>query len=211
MRALDADTVEEAKELIALYPQRRSALIPVCHLAQGRHGWLSPPVMEDIAEILGLTPAEVRGTAGFYEMLRTEPVGRYMVNVCTNIACMLAGAYELLEHAEGSLEVRAGATTPDGMFTLEETECIADCDRAPCLQVNYRFFGNLTAAGFDSLVEDLRAGRLSDQVPDHGVLCRVRRESGLAVTPEQIGAERATADAAADERRAKSEAEGARG
>jgi NADH-quinone oxidoreductase E subunit len=202
MARLSAETAAEARELMSLYPDSRSALVPICHLAQAEEGWLSPEAMEHIAEIMGLTPAEVLGTASFYEMLRTEPVGRYMVSVCTNIACLLNGAYELLEHAEERLGIGVGATTPDGVFSLEEVECIAYCDRAPCLQVNHRFFGSIDDERFDTLVEDLTGGRLDNDVPPHGVLCRVRRESGLAVPAEQVRAERAKADSARDERAA---------
>ena len=136
---------------MACYPQRRSALIPLCHLAQAQDGWLTEEAMEDIAELVGCTPAEVRGTATFYDMLHTEPVGRHVVTVCTNIACMLAGAYEVLDHAEASLGISVGQTTADGEFTLEEAECLAGCDKAPCVQVNHRFFGPLDPDGFDAL------------------------------------------------------------
>jgi NADH-quinone oxidoreductase E subunit len=207
MARLSAETVAQARELMSLYPDSRSALVPICHLAQAQEGWLKPEAMEHIAEIMELTPAEVLGTASFYEMLRTEPVGRYMVSVCTNIACLLNGAYELLEHAEERLDISVGATTPDGMFTIEEAECIAYCDRAPCLQVNHRFFGPVSDERFDTLVEDLASGRLDDDVPPHGVLCRVRREGGLAVPAEQVRAERAAADQARDERAAAAQAE----
>ena len=207
MARLSAETVAQARELMTLYPDSRSALVPICHLAQAEEGWLSPEVMEHIAEIMGLTPAEVLGTASFYEMLRTEPVGRYMVSVCTNIACLLNGAYELLEHAEERLAIGVGATTPDQMFSLEEAECIAFCDRAPCLQVNHRFFGSVDDERFDTLVEDLAAGRLDDDVPHHGVLSRVRRQGGLAVPAEQVRAERAEADRARAERAAAAQAE----
>jgi NADH-quinone oxidoreductase subunit E len=179
MGHLSPDTVARAKSLIALYPQKRSALIPLCHLAQAQDGWLTPEAMEDIAGLLDITPAEVRGSASFYDMLHTEPVGTYVVAVCTNIACMLAGAYELLEHAEHSLGVHPGGTTQDGAFTLEEMECLAACDVAPCVQVNHRFFGPLDGESFDRLVEDLRAGKLSSEVPPHGVLCRYERRHGL--------------------------------
>ncbi len=200
MAGLDAETVAEAKALLALYPRRRSALIPICHLAQAQLGWLTPEAMVEIADLVGVTPAEVQGTASFYEMLRTEPVGRYLVSVCTNIACLLGGAYELLGHVESALGVSTGGTTEDQMFTLEECECVADCDRAPCVQVNYRFFGHVTPESFDSLVADLRAGRREGEVPAHGVLCRVSRQGGLAVPAEQVAAERAAADQAAEER-----------
>ncbi|HLI14490.1 MAG TPA: NAD(P)H-dependent oxidoreductase subunit E [Acidimicrobiales bacterium] len=179
MARLSAETRRRALEVVSLYPRRRSALIPLCHLAQAQDGYLSAEAMEDIAEILGITPAEVRGTASFYEMLHLEPVGRHVIAVCTNIACMLRGAYELLEHAEARLGIGVGQTTPDGEFTLEDAECVAACDIAPCVQVNHRFFGPLDPSGFDSLVEDLRRGALADVVPPHGVLCRVERTVGL--------------------------------
>jgi NADH-quinone oxidoreductase subunit E len=189
-----------ARQVIELYPHPRSALIPLCHLAQEQDGWLRPEAVAEIAELVGLSPAEVAGTASFYDMLHTEPVGRYLVSVCTNIACMLRGAYELLEHAEEHLQVRAGATTADGTFTLEEAECLADCGRAPLCQVNHRFFGNLDPGRFDALIADLRAGRLDDEVPPHGTLVRVRRQGGLRVEPAIIEAERAAAARAMAER-----------
>ena len=98
-------------------------------------------------------------------MFHTAPVGRYLVAVCTNIACMLAGAYELLEHAEERLGISAGGTTPDGLFTLEDAECLALCGNAPCVTVNWRYFGDVDPAGFDDLVDDLAAGRLASEVP----------------------------------------------
>ncbi|MGH9153907.1 MAG: NADH-quinone oxidoreductase subunit NuoE, partial [Acidimicrobiales bacterium] len=179
MARLSADNEKRAREVIALYPQARSALIPVLHVAQEQDGWLTPESIEHVAELLGLTAAEVYGTATFYDMLFTHPVGRHLVSVCTNIACLLSGGHELLEHAEQALGVRAGGTTEDGELTLEEVECLALCGEAPCLTVNWRFFGNVTDERFDALVADLRAGRLADQVPPHGTLCRARREVGL--------------------------------
>ena len=168
-----------AEAIMACYPRPRSALIPLCHLAQSQDGWLTPGAMEEIGELLGCTPAEVRGTATFYDMLHTEPVGRHVINVCTNIACMLAGAYEVLDHAESALGISVGQTTEDGEFTLEEAECLAGCDKAPCVQVNHRFFGPLDPEGFDILADDLRSGRLADTVPSHGILNRVDRNVGL--------------------------------
>ena len=193
MNHLDAAVRERAEELVALYPQRRSALIPLCHLAQEQDGWLRPEAMEEIAELCGVTAAEVQGTASFYDMLHTEPVGTYVVAVCTNIACMLDGALELLEHAESTLGIRHGGTTPDGVFTLEESECLADCDRTPCVQVNHRYVGAQTPESFDALMADLRAGALSETVPHHGTLVRVRRSVGLVADADAIVAERAGA------------------
>ncbi|HEV7886849.1 MAG TPA: NAD(P)H-dependent oxidoreductase subunit E [Acidimicrobiales bacterium] len=176
MARLSPDNVQRARDLMALYPEPRSALIPILHIAQEQDGWLTEDAMEHVAELVGTTAAEVYGTASFYDMLFTEPVGKHLVSICTNIACLLNGGYELLEHAEKSLGVKAGSTTADGQFTLEEVECIADCGRAPCLAVNWRFFGNVGHDAFDTLVDDLRSDRLKDTVPPHGTLNRVRRD-----------------------------------
>ena len=192
MSHLNAEIRQQAEQLVALYPEKRSALIPLCHLAQEQDGWLVPEAVSEIAELCGVTAAEVQGTASFYDMLHTEPVGTYVVSVCTNIACLLGGALELLEHAEATLGVRAGGTTPDGVFTLHEAECLADCDKTPCVQVNHRYVGAQTPASFDALVDDLRAGRLSDTVPSHGTLVRVRRTVGLQADRTAIKTERAT-------------------
>ncbi|HVA43208.1 MAG TPA: NAD(P)H-dependent oxidoreductase subunit E [Acidimicrobiales bacterium] len=203
MPRLAGPNLERAKETIGLYPQARSALVPLCHLAQEQDGWLTPEAIEHIAELLGLTPVEVLGTASFYDMLHTDPVGRNLVGICTNIACLLAGAYELMEHAEETLGISAGGTTTDGQFTLEELECAAFCDKAPCVLVNYRFFGPVDNAGFDQIVDDVRAGRLAEDIPSHGTLSRVRREGGLQVPADEVATQRAAADAAKRERGAR--------
>ncbi len=193
MARLNEDNLVRARELIALYPHKRSALIPLLHLLQEQDGYLTADGMQHVAELVDLTPAEVRGTASFYDMFHLEPVGKYLVAVCTNIACLLHGAYELVEHIEQSLGIHPGETTPDGMFTLEDAECLALCGNAPCVTVNWRYFGNLTPDAWDSLVEDLRSGRLGSEVPPHGTLSRVRRAVGLraggaAGSPEVAGA-----------------------
>lgn len=170
-----------AQEIIARYPVARSALIPLCHLAQEQDGYLTDDAMRHIGELLGLEPAEVLGTASFYEMFKRHPVGKYVVNVCTSISCLLTGGDELLEHAENTLGVTEGGTTDDGMFTLDGYECIAACTEAPCLQVNYRYFHRITHEEFDELVDDLRAGR-RDDIPLHGTLQRVRQ----TIPPDRV-------------------------
>jgi NADH-quinone oxidoreductase subunit E len=172
---LNDQNVALAREIIARYPRSRSALIPLLHVAQEQDGWVTEEAMEHIADLLDLTPAEVLGTCSFYEMFKREPVGKYVVNVCTNISCLLLGGVELLEHAEERLGIKAGATTPDGLFTLEDVECIAACTEAPCLQVNYRYRHKITHAEFDTLIDDLRAGRLSGEIPAHGTTTRIRQ------------------------------------
>jgi len=185
---LNQDNLERARSLIALYPHKRSALVPLLHLVQEQEGYLSPEGIEHVAELVDLTPAEVRGTASFYDMFHLEPVGRYLVAVCTNIACMLAGAYELLEHISQGLGTHPGATTDDGLFTLEDAECLALCGNAPCLTVNWRYFGDMTTDGWDALAEDLRAGRLESEIPAHGTLCRIERSVGLLAATQDRGA-----------------------
>lgn len=108
-------------------------------------------------------------------MFKRHETGTYCVNVCTNISCQLVGAWDLLRHAEERLGVHAGGTTEDGAFTLEDVECIAACTEAPALQVNYRYRTRVTPADFDRLVDDLRAGRLAEEIPPHGTLARVRQ------------------------------------
>ncbi len=211
LRHLTADQVEHARRLIELYPEPRSALIPLCHLAQEQDGRLTPEAMEDIGDLVGVTPAEVLGTASFYDMLHTEPVGKHLVAVCTNIACLLGGAAELLAHAEASLGVNTGGTTRDGTITLEEAECLADCDRTPCVQVNHRFVGAQTPESFDRLIAELRAGARDDEIPPHGTLNRVARTTGLEADPAQVAAERAAMAEAQAQRAASAEAAKSKG
>ena len=191
MARFSDEMLSRAQELVSLYPDPRSATIPLCHLAQEQDGYVTNEAMEHIGELVGSSAAEVQGTASFYDMLKLEPVGRYVVGICTNIACMLRGAYEVLEDAEEVLGVPVGGTTEDGLFTLEEVECIAHCDRAPAAQVNYRYLGPLDRESFQDLVATLRNGDLDHEVPPHGTLIRVRREAPPVVPMEEIDRERA--------------------
>jgi NADH-quinone oxidoreductase E subunit len=177
MARLNDANLAIAREIIGRYPRTKSALIPVLHLAQEQDGYVSTEAMAHIAELMGLTPAEVYGTASFYEMFKFEPVGRYCINICTNISCQLLGAWELLEHAEHTLGIKSGSTTEDGLFTIEDVECIAACTEAPALQVNYRYRYTVTHEDFDRLIADLRAGKLTDEFPPHGTLARVRQRT----------------------------------
>ena len=191
-----ADIRQRAEELVALYPRQRSAMLPLLHLAQEQDGYLSDEGIAEVAVLTDTTPADVRGTASFYDMFHLEPVGRYVVGVCTNVACLLAGGEELLEHASVTLGCPVGATSEDGLFTLEETECLADCNLAPCVQVNHRYVRTTTPDAFDAMINDLREGRLDHDVPSHGTLIRVKRQGGLRVAKDDVAAERAVAYAA---------------
>src|SRR3546814_746173 len=168
MPRFTAENTILAKEIIGRYPHPKSALIPLLHLAQEQDGHVADDAMVHIAELVGVTPAEVVGTCSFYEMFKREPIGDYLVNVCTNIACMLMGGEELLHHLEDRLGIRSGSTTHDGTFTLEDVECIAACTEAPCLTVNYRYFHKISADEADTLLDDLRAGRRAPAIPHHG-------------------------------------------
>ncbi len=170
-----------ARDIVARYPVPKSATIPLCHLAQEQDGHLTEEAMRHIAELVEVTPAEVLGTASFYEMFKRRPVGRYVVTVCTNISCQLLGGEELLEHASETLGIPPGATTEDGMFTLEDVECIAACTEAPVCQVNYRYFHQITHDEFDQLVGELRSGA-RDDIPPHGTLGKVRQD----LPPERL-------------------------
>ena len=197
------DIRQRAVELVALYPRARSAMLPLLHLAQEQDGYLSVEGIAEVAELTGTTPADVRGTALFYDMFHLEPVGKYVVGVCTNIACLLAGGDEMLEHARATLGCAVGATSSDGLFTLEEAECLADCDVAPCVQVNHRYVRTTTPEAFDALVADLRAGRRDHDVPVHGTLIRVRRAGGLHAPRAEVAAQRAQAREAREARSTK--------
>lgn len=182
MARLTPDNEALARRIIARYPRPKSALIPLCHLAQEQDGYLTEDAMVHIGELIGCTSAQVLGVASFYEMFKLEPVGRYCINICTNISCQLLGGEELLAHAEETLGIRAGSTTPDGLITLEDVECIAACTEAPAIQVNYRYFHGVTPEDLDRIIADARSGALAEVVPDHGVLGKVRQD----IAPEDL-------------------------
>jgi len=175
MSRLNDPNVALAREIIARYPKQKSALIPLVHLSQEQNGYVTEEAMRHVAELIDVTPAEVYGTASFYEMFRFEPTGKYLINMCGTMSCALMGANELMHHAEHELGIKAGSTTPDGMFTLQHAECQAACTEAPTLQVNYRHRFRVTTDEFDQLIDDLSNGRLDDEVPPHGTLGRNRQ------------------------------------
>jgi len=140
-------------EMLTHYPTQRSVLVPTLLYAQDEVGFLSDEVIAEIAERLELTDLEVRNVISYYSMLTTKPRGKYNVQVCTNIACMLRGGEELLEHCEKKLGIGHKGTTPGGLFSLEEVECIGACSWAPAVQVNYDFHENLTVAKMDNILQ----------------------------------------------------------
>jgi NADH-quinone oxidoreductase subunit E len=143
-------------KLVTLYPVRRSALIPMLLYAQDEIGAVSDAVIAEIAERIGITELEVRNVISYYSLLHTKPHGKFHVQVCTNISCMLRGGNEMLEHCKSRLGIANRETTPDGVFSLEEVECIGACCWAPAVQVNYDFHENLTPDKMDVVLESYR-------------------------------------------------------
>jgi NADH-quinone oxidoreductase subunit E len=143
-------------DMLTHYPTKRSVLVPTLLYAQDEAGFLSDEVIAEIARRLDLTELDVRNVISYYSMLTCKPRGKFNVQVCTNIACLLRGGEELLEHCEKRLGVGHKGTTPDGMFSLEEVECIGACSWAPAVQVNYDFHENLTPEKMDGVLDEYR-------------------------------------------------------
>jgi NADH-quinone oxidoreductase subunit E len=151
-----AETLELVSRIIARYPEGRqkSALIPVLHVAQAEFdGWLSVAVMDYIASLLGILPIEVYEVATFYTMFHTKPVGNCIIEVCRTGPCWLAGAEEIIAHLENIMGIKVGETTPDGRFTLEEVECLANCGNAPVIHVGWAMHENMTPEKAQKMVE----------------------------------------------------------
>jgi NADH-quinone oxidoreductase subunit E len=144
-------------KLATIYPLKRSALVPMLLYAQDEVGYVSDEVVAELAVRLDLLELDVRNVLSYYSMLRTKPAGKYNVQVCTNISCMLRGGFELLQHCKDELHIGHKQTTPDGLFSLEEVECIGACCWAPAVQVNYDFHDDLTPAKMDAILESYRS------------------------------------------------------
>jgi NADH-quinone oxidoreductase E subunit len=147
---------ERLEKILSRYPTKRAALLPTLALAQEVRGHVSPESMDRVAEILELSPAYVRGVATFYTMYNKRPVGRYLVQVCTNISCNLCGADDVLEAFLKYTDTELGETSEDGNFTTIEAECLAACGFPTCVQINSRYYENVTPAEVPRIVEHLK-------------------------------------------------------
>lgn len=147
---------EEIKGLLARFPNTKSAILPLMHLAQREYGYMSQEAMKEVADILGLDPTHVLSIAGFYTLYYEEPVGKYVLEVCNDLACALRGADEFVEMACRKLDIQPEETTKDGLFTLKTVMCLGACDRAPMLQCNLKFEENLNEEKFEQLLARLR-------------------------------------------------------
>jgi NADH-quinone oxidoreductase subunit E len=153
---ISEETRRRVDGLVARYPEKRSALIPILHEVQAEVGYLSPAAVEWIAQYLGLTPADVMSVASFYDMLHLEPTGKHLIYVCQNLTCSLLGGEPLIRHLETRLGIRAGETTPDGQITVRRMECLAACGEGPAIQVDGLYHGRMTPQKLDLLLEKLR-------------------------------------------------------
>jgi len=143
-------------ELLARYPIKRSAMVPMLLFGQDEVGYISDEIIQEVSHRVGVPTIEVDEVITYYSMLRRQPAGRYHLQVCTNISCMLRGGQEILEHCQKKLGVGHKQTTPDGKFSLEEVECLGACCGAPAMQVNYDYYENLTPEKVDALLEKLK-------------------------------------------------------
>jgi NADH-quinone oxidoreductase E subunit len=151
-------------EVVKRYPTRQAACLPALHIAQAEHGALTAEVQQLVADHLELPIAHVYGVVTFYTMFHQKPVGKNVLMVCTNVSCMLRGAYGILEHIEDKLGCRRGETTPDGMFTIVEEECLAACADAPMMICGPEYHLNLTPEKVDQVLADLRKDPKSEHV-----------------------------------------------
>lgn len=142
--------------LLARYPYKKSAILALMHLAQEEYGYMSLEAMRDVAEIVGVDPTHVLSLAGFYSLYYEEPVGKYVLEICTDLACALRGADEFAEMACRKLGIDMDGTTEDGLFTVKHVMCLAACDKAPMLQCNLKYIEELDEEKFDALIERLR-------------------------------------------------------
>ncbi len=156
MASRERSLYDEIQEVAERYPVRRSAIMPALHLAQERYGWLPPEALREVADALELTPAYCQAVASFYDMYHLEPVGRHVVEVCTNVSCALLGAQRVVEAFERELGVRAGDTTADGEFTLRTVECYGGCGWGPVVAVDHRYREPVKAADVGAIVRELR-------------------------------------------------------
>jgi NADH-quinone oxidoreductase E subunit len=158
-KLFEGDYLARFEKILTRYPNKQGALLPTLGLAQEVRGHVSPETMDEVAGLLGLPPAYVRGVATFYTMYNKRPVGCFLVQVCTNISCNLCGADEVMEAFLRYTDTEPGETSEDGLFTVIEAECLAGCGFPTCVQINSRYYENVTPADVPAIIEHLKAER----------------------------------------------------
>ena len=188
-QALPDSTLAELREIVARYPQARSALLPMLHLVQSVEGRVTSRGIEACAEILGISAADVSGVATFYTMYKRRPVGTYHVGVCTNTLCAVMGGDAIFDRLKDHLDISNDETTDDGTITLEHIECNAACDYAPVMTVNWEFLDNMTPQTATDLVDDLRAGKAVSSTRGPRICTWREAERVLAGFPDDLADE----------------------
>ena len=183
----------QCQAIIAWYEEKRSALLPIVHLFQEHEGFVSPQAMRATAEMAEITLAEVEGTVSFYTLLYRRPVGKYMLQVCRGLPCTINGAEDIMAYFREKLGIGHLQTTEDGLFSYEEVECLAACDRATCMEVNLEFVYDLTPAKIDEMLEAMRAGTYSvapmAQTERPGSTWAIRQDAQIAGGKKSPGAD----------------------
>ena len=183
MTALSTRVLEEIKELPAKYPQPRSAVMPALDLAQEELGYLTPDAMTEVAEALRLDPGYVEGVATFYSLFHLAPIGKHRFYVCTNLSCMIRGAYGIVDHLKQGIGVqRPDEVSADGLFSYEEVECLGACEYAPMMRLDHRYHYDLTPEKVDALIADRRAG-MKRQPPSRAAVVAKAPEAPPAKKP----------------------------
>lgn len=144
------------KEIISRYPKKEASLLPVLHLTQQEFGFIPVEAERSVAEMLGIKPIKVREAVTFYSMLYRQRMGKYHIQVCSNLSCSLLGAEKLIDYLREKLRIEPGQTSADGMFTLSTVECLGACEEAPCMQINFDYYGNLDQKKIDSILAGLK-------------------------------------------------------
>ncbi len=153
--ALTEKTRKKIEEIVSRYARKEAALLPVLHLVQNEVGFISSQEEKQVADLLNIRPIKVKEVVTFYTMINQEPVGRYHIQVCSNISCSLLGAESLIDHLKAKLGVEVGETTQDKKFTLSTVECLGACEQAPNMMINFDYYGNLDKEKIDEILDNL--------------------------------------------------------
>ncbi len=150
------ETKKKIKEVVARYPRKEAAILPVLHITQKEFGYISAKEEKLVAQVLGIEPIRVRELVTFYTMLNQEPLGKYHIQVCSNLSCSLLGADKLIDYLKEKLYVEPGETTKDKKFTLSLVECLGACEQAPCIMINFDYYGDLDKKKIDEILDGLK-------------------------------------------------------
>lgn len=149
-------TSKKIAEIIAVYPQKEAALLPVLHATQKEFGWISPENEKKVAELLDISPVKVREVVSFYTMFNSKEVGKYHIQICSNLSCSLMGSASLIEYLQEKLAIQPGETTPDKKYSLSLVECLGACETAPCMMINFDYYGHLDKKKIDDILDNLK-------------------------------------------------------